>query len=189
MPAMMKCEESYLKIFFDCMVANGIEKTSMRNFSEASGLSISSIYYRFEDKDELIMETAYWGLGTIVKEIFWIAVLKIENYDELFSSVFKNIELRKNRLRLIYQLATSPMYGERFLKKSYHIADIYDAYIEMMAKRLKCSPKDVEPYVRLFIAATREYILWGDSALANQQFTFIYEALKNKFNFSGGKNV
>ncbi len=189
MPRVMKCEETYLKKFFDSMVLNGIEKTSIRSFSEASGLSISSIYYRFEDKDELVIEAAYWGLGVIVKEIFWIAVLKIESYEELFSAILNNIELQKNKLRLVYQLATSPQYGERFLEKSYHISEIYDAYIEMMAKRLNCAPKDVEPYVRLFISATREYVLWGDRALAEHQFTFIYGALKQKFNINGGENV
>lgn len=189
MAAMMRCEDSYFKLFFDSMVSNGIEKTSMRNFSDASGLSISSIYYRFQDKDELVIETAYWGLEVIVKEIFWIAVLKIQSHDELLQAVFDNIDLRKKKLRLIYQLATSPQYGERFLEKAYHISEIYDAYIEMMAKRLNCAPNEVEPYIRLFISAIREYIVWGDRTLADQQFTFIYDELNNKFNFSGGTNV
>ena len=94
-------EEQVLKKCFNCLVSYGLERTSMRDFCEATGLSTSSLYYRFENKDEIVIESAYLGLTNITKELFWVATVKIQNYTELFESILANVELRKARIRLI----------------------------------------------------------------------------------------
>ena len=99
-------EEQILKKCFDQLVISGLERTSMRDFCEATKLSTSSLYYRFENKDEIIMEAAHLGLVNITKEMFWLAAAKISNYSELFEAILNNIDLRKKRIRLIYQIAT-----------------------------------------------------------------------------------
>lgn len=107
-------DEQVLKKCFDCLVLFGLERASMRDFCEATKLSTSSLYYRFENKDEIVLESAFFGLTNITKELFWAAVVKIKNYSELFDSILDNVDLRKARIRLIYQIATSPKYGAEF---------------------------------------------------------------------------
>ena len=170
-------DEQVLKKCFDCLVLFGLERTSMRDFCLATKLSTSSLYYRFEDKDEIVLESAYFGLTNITKELFWAAVVKIKNYTELFDSILSNVELRKARIRLIYQIATSPQYGDAFRKKASHIANVYATYTDMISEHIGCSSSDLQPYVNLFIASIREYIVWENKERLAQELKHIYAAL------------
>ena len=68
--------EEVLKLIFDCLVQNGVENTSMRTISCATNLSVSSLYYRFKDKDEMILAASFLELNSITKELFWVAAEK-----------------------------------------------------------------------------------------------------------------
>lgn len=168
-----------LKKCFDCLVNLGLEQTSMRDFCNATKLSTSSLYYRFKNKDEIILEAAYFGLTNITKELFWVAAVKISNYRELFESIVGNVELRITRIRLIYQIATSPKYGDEFRKKTLHISDVYATYTQMISEHLGCSYKELKPYVDLFVASIREYVVWEDRERLSQELMHIYVSLKN----------
>ena len=95
------CEEQVLKKCFDCLVVLGLERASMRDFCEVTGLSTSSLYHRFENKDEIVIKAACLGLSNVTKELFWVASTKLTNSKELSNAVIKNVDLRKNRVRLI----------------------------------------------------------------------------------------
>ncbi len=174
---LIKCEDHILKAMFDCLVVNGLERTSIRDFCEATGLSTSSIYYRFNNKDEIVLESAYLGLLDITKELFWAAAIKINNFSELFDTIWSNVDLRKRHLRLIYQIATSPQYGDAFRQKTAHIADVYKTYISMLSERLKCNEEFLTPYVYLFIAVIREYIVWENKEHTEKELHYIYNKL------------
>lgn len=47
---------------FECLTMKGIEATAIKDFSEATGMAASSIYYWFEDKDEIVLDAVKWGL-------------------------------------------------------------------------------------------------------------------------------
>lgn len=64
------CKEKILRECFDCMAELGLEQITIRALCEATGLTASSLYYRFNDKDEIVFEAAFWGLETITKELF-----------------------------------------------------------------------------------------------------------------------
>lgn len=59
-----------LKKCFDCLVSNGLENTSIRSFSTASGLNSSSLYYWFHNKDEIVLAATLHGLKTIIDDLF-----------------------------------------------------------------------------------------------------------------------
>ena len=168
------CEEQVLKKCFDCLVVLGLERASMRDFCEVTGLSTSSLYHRFENKDEIVIKAACLGLSNVTKELFWVASTKLTNSKELSNAVIKNVDLRKNRVRLIYQIATSPKYGDLFREKTQHIADVYMIYAEMIANHLRCSTNVLIPYVYLFVATVREYIIWEDKTKTELELNTIY---------------
>lgn len=163
-----------LKNCFDCMARLGLERTSMRDFLEAANMSASSFYYRFKNKDEVVMEAAYLGLLQTTKELFWVAATKVTSYPELFDAILSNVEMRKENLRLIYQIAASPRYGAAFRDKVAHISAIYDMYTELISKHLNCSAETLKPYVNLFIATIREYVVWENRSLLEEELNFIY---------------
>lgn len=108
------CKEEILRECFDCLAECGLERITDRALREATGLTASSLYYRFNDKDEIVFEATFWGLETITKELFWQAIQSVDSFDNLFRLFLSQLELFKAKLKLIYQVAASPRYGERF---------------------------------------------------------------------------
>ncbi len=74
-----------LKKCFDCLVSNGLENTSIRSFSTASGLNSSSLYYWFHNKDEIVLAATLHGLKTIIDDLFTQAYGYLNDLDTLFA--------------------------------------------------------------------------------------------------------
>lgn len=47
---------------FMFLANHGLENASVRNLCDATGLAVSSIYYWFQDKEDMICECAAYGL-------------------------------------------------------------------------------------------------------------------------------
>lgn len=172
--------DSMLKAIFYCMVENGIENTTMREISKATGLSASSLYYRFKDKEEIIIVATSYGFKAVSNELFWLALEKINNFDELLKTFIDNLEGRKQQLKFVYQVALSPVYGEHFKEQVRSNNRIIKKYNATLAATLKCQPDQLIYYVELFISVIREYIIWENKTDLKMKLNFIYEkALAN----------
>ena len=69
-------KEEVLKKCFECIVETGIEGASIKEFSNATGMSSSSLYYWFKDKDEIVIDATCYGL----KLVFERLLKKLMNY-------------------------------------------------------------------------------------------------------------
>lgn len=67
---------------FECLVSSGLENTSIRNFSLATGLNSSSLYYWFRDKDEIVLEATLFGLKSIIDDLFTQAYGYLNDLDK-----------------------------------------------------------------------------------------------------------
>lgn len=171
----ISANETTLKIIFGCLVRNGVENTTMRTMCNATGLTASSLYYRFKDKDEIILEASYYGLNAVTKELFWVAAEKINNFQELFIAFLKNVDARKQSIRLIYQVLGSPKYGEKFKRMTHSGPRIVYKYSRMLSEKLNCSPEELIPYIELTIAVIREYAIWENTESTKKKLKFIYD--------------
>ena len=171
----INANETTLKIIFGCLVRNGVENTTMRTICNATCLTASSLYYRFKDKDEIILEASCYGLNSVTKELFWVVAEKINNFQELLIAFLKNVDARKQSIKLIYQVLSSPKYGEKFRKMTHSTPMIIYKYTGMLSEKLKCSPEELMPYVGLTIAVIREYAIWENRESTKQMLKFIYD--------------
>ena len=181
--------EEVLKKCFACLVKNGLEKTTMRTLCEATKMSASSLYYRFESKDKIVLCASFYGLEIITKEVFYAVAQKVVDFEGMFRVLVENVEKRKRQIRLIYQVATSPHYGERFSDNTKALASVYNNATEMVAKQLSCPSEKLRPCVDFAMSTIRDYLLWNDKERAKRQMFNIYkEALRisNDYNNSEG---
>ena len=49
-------KDNVLKKCFECLIETGIEGASIKDFSNATGMTASSLYYWFTDKDEIVLD-------------------------------------------------------------------------------------------------------------------------------------
>lgn len=117
-----------LKKCFDCLVSNGLENTSIRSFSVASGLNSSSLYYWFHNKDEIVLEATLYGLKTIIDDLFAQAYGYLNDLDTLFTHFPRVIAAYTDHLRLVYQVLVSPQYGAQLKAATAELSSAYDSY-------------------------------------------------------------
>ena len=163
---------------FDCLVSLGLESTTMRSITNATGLKSSSLYYWFKNKDEIISEATNYGLRQIIDDLFTRAYEHLNNLDFLFKQFPSVIIEYKSKLRIIYQVLTSPQYGERLRESCSDLSLAYASYGRVLSDRMGCDYKKLVPYVQLSISAITNFILWEDDAKLRSQLSEIHSQVK-----------
>lgn len=169
-----KIEDSVLRSIFQCMVELGIENVSIRNVREATGLHASSLYYRFSDKDEMVLQAAVYGFLEVTNELFWIAAEKIRSADELIPVFVENLDARKRPLKFLYQIALSPLYGDAFRGRVRSRGCVVEKYNAELAAVWGKRVEELRIYTELIVSAIREYVIWEDRAALVEKLNFLY---------------
>lgn len=166
--------EVVLSSCFNCLVDMGLEHSTMRAFVKATGMTSSSLYYRFKDKNQIVLESTYYGLKNITQSLFLVAVNNLDDFDNLFDAFFMESEKYKPGIKLIYQVANSPVYGDQLRELSKQLIPIYKKITILLAEKLNCAAESLEPFVDLFISSIREHIVWGNSDVTKRSLKFLY---------------
>lgn len=173
-PGTMNREE-VLSSCFSCLVDMGLEHATMRAFVKATGMTSSSLYYRFKDKNQIVLESAYYGLKIITQSLFLVAVNNLDDFESLFDVFFVESEKYKPSIKLIYQVANSPVYGDQLRELSKQLIPMYKKITVLIAEKLNCATENLEPFVDLFISCIREYMVWGNSDVTKRSLKFLYD--------------
>ncbi len=162
---------------FSFLVKSGIENVSIREMCRDTGIAQGSLYYWFEDKDSIVCEATEYGLKKVTDEIFSYVFEKIENLPEFFENCLDKIHIHRQELRFIYQMAASPVYGEKIRRDGKYFKSMYDRYAEILAKVLNCAPEKLVPLVYLFISAICDYAIWEDAENTQTEINYIQSLL------------
>ena len=166
-----------LKKCFDCLSRCGLEQTTVRKLCEATKLSASSLYYRFSDKDQIVVEATLWGLKHITSNLFLEAIRTVGDFDTMLSVLLNSVNEQKFKIKLAYQVMASPKYGKQFRDMALEASNPYDEYLVALSNQFGCSIEEISPYIDLSIAAIREYVIWEDSLLLQKELLFIRSKL------------
>jgi len=169
--------EEILSKCFDCMVDEGLEKTSIRTLCKATGMVASSFYYRWSSREEIVLEATWFGLKSVISELCNVFIKNFNNFGKMFHTLMRVTTKNKRKLELIYQVVNSPIYSDKMRQKFEDLNQIYTRYSTLLANNLGCPEEFIHPYVIFAIDTLRGYIIWGDRDLAEQQMQFIYEKL------------
>lgn len=82
-----------LKKCFETLVETGIEGSSINNLSNATGMTSSSLYYWFKDKDEILLDATEYGLKKVLGALFAYAMKLSEQLNRPFEKVRLLIDL------------------------------------------------------------------------------------------------
>lgn len=174
--------KNFIKTSFGYLIENGLENTSVRDLCKANGISSGNLYYWFEGKDEIYIATAEYGLGKVVNYLFAQAfgVLRKENsIEDFFLNATEYFDNVKKELRFVYQVATSPVYGEIMRKRADLLQNDYKNYIFELSNSIHCSVEELTPIVFLFISSMLDYVIWEDKVVSKMQLEYLYKILES----------
>lgn len=175
-------ENELLNKIFEFLVSSGLENISVRELSKKTGIAQGSLYYRFPDKASIICEATKHGLKKVTDEIFGYVFSSINDLPSFFENCLDKIGKYRRELRFIYQMASSPIYGEKIRKDGKYFKKMYDKYAERLAEILNCDLEKLKPIVYLFVSAICDYAIWEDRANTQTEIDFIYSILPDVIN-------
>ncbi|MEE1049497.1 MAG: TetR/AcrR family transcriptional regulator [Clostridia bacterium] len=171
-------KEEFLGASFRYLVSHGLENTSIRDLCKNIGISSGSLYYWFENKDDVYINAARYGLTKVAESLLGYACDNIANTESFFDdALLEEFVKYRDELRLIYQVATSPVYGERMRKKAMELNESYSTYACKLGDILGCTSEIMAPVIYLFISILLDYIVWGDYDTTKLQIRYLYEDL------------
>lgn len=178
--AKINFREDFIKCSFDYLVKNGLENTSVRDLCKAHGISSGNLYYWFEGKDEIYISAARYGLGRVADYLFanaFASLRELHDFKSFFDNALVYIDNVKDELRFIYQITTSPIYGESMRIGATTLNESYEKYISELSQVINCPPDVLTPVVFLFISALLDYVVWEDRRVSLMQIKYLYSIL------------
>ena len=173
-------KEVILKKCFDCLVQTGLEKVSMRDFSRESGLTSSSLYYWFRDKDEIILDATDYGVNLIVSELFDYAFRNIQDVEKMCSGFPQVIIKHSSELKTMIQMATSPQYGKQTVEMSEKFSVYYDMCANEIFNIVDTPYDQIRKLIDLFVSAVIDCVVWDDWNKLSEEINLILKLMLNQ---------
>jgi len=172
-------EKEFLEPSFQYLVKNGLENTSVRDLCKAMGISYGSLYYWFEGKDDIYTSVIKYGIGKVADNLFMFAFQTMDNPQEFFDSFLDEVKKYKMELRLVFQFATSPDYGDIVRKKAEDFIKVYDMYITELAKIIGSTPEKVAPIIYMLISVLVDFVIWEDINASKVQMKLLHDVMEH----------
>ena len=131
-------EKEFLEPAFKYLVKNGLENTSVRDLCKVMNVSYGSVYYWFEGKDDVYINAVKYGIGKVADKLFRFAFENIDNPEVLCGGFLEEIKACILECRLVFQVAASPVSGDRLRIRADEFHVVYENYIIRMAEKLGC---------------------------------------------------
>ncbi len=179
-----KSIDEILELSFNYLTEHGLENTSIRDLAKETDMSLGSIYYWFEDKEDFVVNSVKYGLMKSSARIFREAFNEINKFDTFIAKILDIVKEEQRSLRLVYQTATSPTYGDRIRKSAEPLNKTYAEYISFLSKSINAPYEEIKPIVYLFVATVLDYVVWDDYDFSKGQLEYVYGILMSKINNS-----
>lgn len=162
-----------LESSFMFLANHGLENASIHNLCDATGIAVSSIYYWFEDKEDMIRKSAAYGLEKTFNLVFGKMFDDISSTDKFIENCIIVFSEHRNELRFLHQIAASPVYGEEIRVKAKNMNYIFDQSADRLANMLQCEVEVVKPYVYMLKCTLFNYIIWDNLSKVEMQLSDI----------------
>ena len=171
-------EKDLLEPLLEHFVQNGLENISIREICKNVNISSGSLYYWFNGKDEIVYATINYGLGKTVKKLLDFAGREITNTDNFFDIILDEVNIYKKEFRMLFQVAASPVYGQKLRENAYALHELYDECSDKFSKALKFDKETSLSVVFALVSIIVDYVVWDDIDATKLQLRLLKEHLE-----------
>lgn len=160
---------------WEYLLKKGLSNASIGDLCKETKLSQSSLYYWFENKDDIWISAGRYGISMVVDKLFGYTFAHVDNIKLYFETLLDEVDKYKYDLRLAIQLTTSPVFGDRMRHKAMDFNAIYEKYAEKMIEISGCTFYQVEVFIYTIIACVIDYAVWDDRRNTQLLLDNLYE--------------
>ena len=160
----------------------GLANASVGELCKETKLAQSSLYYWFENKDDIWIAAGKYGMSKVVDALFSYTFNHTNNIRKYFDTLLDEVEKYKYELRLAIQITTSPIFGERMRNKAKDFRLWYEKYAEKLMGVFGCSHLHAETFIYSIIAYVIDYAIWDDGEKTQMLLNNLYDRIVEKIN-------
>ncbi|MDO4609028.1 MAG: TetR/AcrR family transcriptional regulator [Clostridia bacterium] len=175
-------KQQILEGTFAYLVRCGLENFSIRDLVKQISITEGTIYYWYKNKDELICMAAEYGLRRISDRIFRNFYRDCPDIEKFFNTCLIYIDEVKKDLRFIYQVASSPVYGEILHNSNSRFRSTYNEYAKKLTELSNGDYNEIRPIIYSFASTIVDYAIWQDSEETQIQLDYYCKKLKIAMN-------
>lgn len=162
-------------ITWNYLLKTGLANASVGDLCREAKLSQSSLYYWFENKDDIWISAGKYGLSKVVDALFNFTLNHTDDIHKYFATLLDEVEKYKYELRLAVQITTSPIFGKRMREKSKDFRLLYEKFAKKLIKIFSCTYEQAEIFIYSIIAYVIDYAIWDDSDKTQMLLDNLYE--------------
>lgn len=161
------------------LLKTGLSNASIGDLCREAKLAQSSLYYWFENKDDIWISAGKYGISKVVNALLNFTLEHTDNIRKYFDTLLDEVEKHKYELRLAIQITTSPIYGNRMREKSKDFRLLYEKFASELISIFGCSHLKAETFIYSIIAYVIDYALWDDRDKTQMLLDNLYERTMN----------
>ncbi len=162
---------------WEYLLKTGLTNASIGDLCRGAKLAQSSLYYWFENKDDIWISAGKFGISKVVDALFDFTLNHINDIRKCFDTLLDEVEKYKYELRLAIQITTSPLFGERMRNKARDFRLWYEKYAGELIKIFGCTYEQAETFVYSIIAYVIDYALWDDRDKTQMLLENLYDRI------------
>ena len=172
-------KKEVINVCLDHFIEKGLSETSTRSLSSALKLQSGGLYYYFSNKDEAVIQCAEEAAIRLENALITPALRDIGNPDLMMKRLQSRADEMAPTMRFLASVCTSRRYKNSVKPVLDRLAERYEHYAELVAKKLNCSLGEIEPYVFMTITAVANYMIFAEDGIIAPQMALVKEKLNS----------
>lgn len=178
-------KQNMMDAILQLYVNQGLENTSMRDAAAALKINVSTLYGYFRSKEEMVIEVTKYYMEQLEEKFEEEHRHIAPDLKTEVRRVFQLLVGEKKNLRFVYQVVSSPLYGERGRRELEKIYSEYMKFSGLLANAYHIDPERFEEAFLLFVATVHDFCLWDTEDLVNKKMKCIYYLIDQELAHQG----
>lgn len=188
----MSCKKKeILKATWEYLMEKGLAKASIGDLCKEKKISQSSLYYWFQDKDDVWTGAGKYGVEKVALTMLNHTIKHVYDLDKYFKTLFDEVDKYKDDLRMLVQITTSPVFGKQMRETMFSFNPLYESYGAKLVEMSGCTPLQAEIFIYTIITLVVDYVIWEDREKSQMLLDSLYANVIEKTNLKqkAGKNI
>lgn len=160
---------------WEYLLDKGLSNASIGDLCRETKIAQSSLYYWFENKDDIWISAGKYGLSKVVDALFSFTLAHTNDIRGYFDTLLDEVAKYKYEIRLALQITTSPIFGSRMRDKSKDFRLLYEKFRTGFIRIFDCTPLQAEIFIYSIIAYVIDYTIWDDGDKTQMLLDNLYD--------------
>ena len=174
---MLDKRKAIIKTTWEYLLRKGLANASVGDLCRETKLAQSSLYYWFENKDDIWISAGKYGLSTVVDKLFVFTLEHTKSLREYFDTLLREIDKYKDELRCVIQITVSPVFGERMRETMKEFNDSYADFAKQLMEIFDCAFDLAEIFIYTTLSAIIDYVVWEDGEKTQMLLDNLYQQM------------